>query len=50
MKEQPAVIARPLPAQIPTAFLRARTVRRQCGPARGGKVPTCARSYRVTRL
>jgi hypothetical protein len=50
MKEQPPRAARPLPAQVPTAFVRVRAHTTRCRPQAAGRRTGCARSHRVARL
>ena len=51
MIQQPLRLSRPLPAQTPTAFLRARSPKKPCGrPVTTVRGRTCARSHRVTRI
>jgi hypothetical protein len=50
MKEQPLNAVRPLPAQVPTAFVRVHVRRLRCRPPGVVRRVGCARSHRVARL
>jgi len=50
VKEQPARGVRPLPAQVPTAFVRVRTRKVRCRPDTAARRLGCARSHRVARF
>jgi hypothetical protein len=50
MKPQPPRAGRPLPLQVPSAFLRVRAGKETCGRTRTGKGRSCARSHRVSRV
>ena len=50
MKEQPDRSVRPLPAQVPTAFVRVRARKVRCRPETPARRLGCARSHRVARF